>query len=202
MDAGGRATQEAKAEKRRAPSRKAGPRIGCVFFLVTFSLLTQRKSDSCWPQAIRNLRGAQINEGGKGQSPKQLRASANNEGVLESSPKTRLKLNLLDPSYIRLNMEAVATPIKMVKPSAAEDRSEDSQWIEAAIAGDTNAFSALYRKHLGRVHALCWRLCGGNESLAQEMTQDAFVRAWQKLRLFRGDSAFATWLHRLTVNVV
>ena len=87
-------------------------------------------------------------------------------------------------------MEAVATPIKMVTSAAAQDRSEDMQWIGAAVAGDTNAFAALYRKHLGRVHALCWRLCGANESLAQEMTQDAFVRAWQKLHLFRGDAAF------------
>ena len=50
--------------------------------------------------------------------------------------------------------------------------------------------------------ALCWRLCGANESLAQEMAQDAFVRAWQKLDTFRGDAQFTTWLHRLTVNVV
>lgn len=99
-------------------------------------------------------------------------------------------------------MEAVAAPIKMVSSAATPDRREDAQWIAAALAGDTTAFEALYRKHLGRVHALCWRLCGANEWLAQEMTQDSFVRAWQKLHLFRGDSAFGTWLHRLTVNVV
>ena len=99
-------------------------------------------------------------------------------------------------------MEAVATSINIVNSAAADQRSEDSRWIAAALAGDTNAFAALYRKHLGRVNALCWRLCGGNESLAQEMTQDAFVRAWQKMHLFRGESAFGTWLHRLTVNVV
>lgn len=99
-------------------------------------------------------------------------------------------------------MIAVATPIKMVDPAAAPDRSDEKQWIAAALAGDATAFESLYRKHLGRVHALCWRLCGGNQTLAEEMTQDSFVRAWQKLHLFRGDSAFGTWLHRLTVNVV
>ncbi len=50
--------------------------------------------------------------------------------------------------------------------------------------------------------ALCWRMCGGNETLAGELLQDAFVRAWQKLHLFRGEALFSTWLHRLTVNVV
>jgi len=50
--------------------------------------------------------------------------------------------------------------------------------------------------------ALCWRMCGANETLAAELVQDAFVRAWQKLHLFRGEAKFTTWLHRLTVNVV
>jgi len=99
-------------------------------------------------------------------------------------------------------MEAVVTPIPMSDSAAADPREEDTRWIAAALAGDTGAFECLYRKHLGRVHALCWRLCGGHESLAQELTQDAFVRAWQKLGLFRGESAFGTWLHRLTVNLV
>ncbi len=50
--------------------------------------------------------------------------------------------------------------------------------------------------------ALCWRMCGGNDTLAAELVHDAVVRAWQKLHLLRGEAKFTTWLHRLTVNVV
>lgn len=66
---------------------------------------------------------------------------------------------------------------------------------------DEAAFEALYRQHVGRVYALCLRLAG-NGSRAQELTQDVFVRAWEKLATFRGESAFSSWLHRLAVNVV
>jgi len=73
--------------------------------------------------------------------------------------------------------------------------------VERAVGGDVEAFEELYRKSVGRVYGLCLRMCG-NQSLAEELTQEAFVRAWQKLPSFRGDSAFSTWMHRLTVNVV
>ncbi|HEY7501740.1 MAG TPA: RNA polymerase sigma factor [Vicinamibacterales bacterium] len=69
-----------------------------------------------------------------------------------------------------------------------------------AAAGDVRAFEHLYRTHLSRVHSLVRRMGGARD--ADEITQDVFVRVWQKLSSFRGDSAFATWLHRLAVNVV
>ena len=69
-----------------------------------------------------------------------------------------------------------------------------------AAAGDVRAFEQLYRTHLARVHSLVRRMAGGRD--ADELTQDVFVRVWQKLDTFRGESAFTTWLHRLTVNVV
>lgn len=78
---------------------------------------------------------------------------------------------------------------------------EVQRLVTQAASGDTRAFEMLYRLHLGRVYALCMRLTR-NEAYAEELTQSAFVRAWQKLDTFRGDSAFSTWLHRLTVNVV
>ena len=62
------------------------------------------------------------------------------------------------------------------------------------------AFEELYRRHLPRVHSLVRRMTGGRD--ADEVTQDVFVRVWQKLGTFRGDASFATWLHRLAVNVV
>jgi len=73
--------------------------------------------------------------------------------------------------------------------------------VRAAQAGDLCAFEALYRQHVGRVHGLCLRMTG-NRDAAEDLAQDAFVRAWRKLPGFRGESAFATWLIRLTVNVV
>lgn len=78
----------------------------------------------------------------------------------------------------------------------------ETRWVERAQAGDRLAFEQLYHSHCGRIYALCWRMCGGDKGLAEDMVQEAFVRAWNKLHLFRGDSKFGTWLHRLTVNVV
>ena len=72
--------------------------------------------------------------------------------------------------------------------------------VARAAAGDVSAFERVYHAHLPRVHSLVRRMCGGRE--ADELTQDVFVRVWQKLGSFRGESAFSTWLHRLAVNVV
>lgn len=72
--------------------------------------------------------------------------------------------------------------------------------VRRAHEGDLGAFEALYRMHVGRVHALARRLTGDATS-AEELTQEAFLRAWRRLGMFRGDSTFATWLHRLTVNL-
>ncbi|MBA3672455.1 MAG: RNA polymerase sigma factor [Gemmatimonadaceae bacterium] len=73
--------------------------------------------------------------------------------------------------------------------------------VALAAAGDRVAFERLYRQHMTRVFSLCTRMVR-DRVRAEELTQDVFVRAWEKLHLFRGESAFGTWLHRLTVNVV
>lgn len=69
-----------------------------------------------------------------------------------------------------------------------------------AQAGDVAAFEDLYRRHVSRVYGLCCRLAGDGLR-AEELAQDVFVRAWQKLASFRGESAFSTWLYPMTVNV-
>ena len=69
-----------------------------------------------------------------------------------------------------------------------------------AASGDVQAYERLYRTHLPRVYSLVRRMAGADQ--ADELTQDVFVRAWQKLHLFRGDAAFGTWIHRVAVNVV
>ena len=82
---------------------------------------------------------------------------------------------------------------------AAPPREEDHALVRAAGGGDVRAFEQLYRKHSRRVYAVLWRLCG-HEARAEDLVQEAFVRAWQALPAFRFESAFSTWLHRLAVN--
>src|SRR4029450_8969630 len=72
--------------------------------------------------------------------------------------------------------------------------------VALAAGGDASAFERVYRTHVAKIHSLTRRMQGSHE--ADEVTQDIFVRTWQKLGQFRGDSAFSTWLHRLAVNVV
>ena len=84
----------------------------------------------------------------------------------------------------------------------AELSATEERWVDKARGGDQLAYEQLYRSHCDRIYALCWRMCGGDRALAEDMVQEAFVRAWNKLHLFKGDSKFGTWLHRLTVNVV
>ena len=73
--------------------------------------------------------------------------------------------------------------------------------VQQASQGDRAAFGKVYERCVDRVYALCLRMTGNAEK-AEELVQDAFVRAWEKLGSFRGDSRFTTWLHRLTVNEV
>jgi RNA polymerase sigma-70 factor, ECF subfamily len=73
--------------------------------------------------------------------------------------------------------------------------------VALAAAGDQQAFERLYRQHTARIHSLVRRMVGA-EGDADELVQDVFVRAWQRLSTFRGEAAFGTWLHRLAVNLV
>lgn len=105
---------------------------------------------------------------------------------------TALAMSLYGESVLQLEVAA--------DKSAGAD--EERQLVRAAAGGDSRAFERLYRRHVGRILGLCLRLCQGDRARAEQATQDAFVRAWEKLSSFRGDSQFATWLHRLTVNLV
>ena len=84
---------------------------------------------------------------------------------------------------------------------AAEAVAEvDAALVRSAAGGDSAAFASIYRRHVGRVHGVIARLVGGQGARAEDLTQEAFVRAWQALPKFRFESAFSTWLHRLAVN--
>ncbi|HVF40499.1 MAG TPA: RNA polymerase sigma factor [Gemmatimonadaceae bacterium] len=78
---------------------------------------------------------------------------------------------------------------------------DDSADVALAAGGDRRAFERLYRSHVNRVYTLCTRMCGSRVR-GEELTQDVFVRAWEKLPQFRGEAAFSTWIHRVAVNIV
>ncbi|NUT13034.1 MAG: sigma-70 family RNA polymerase sigma factor [Cupriavidus sp.] len=82
----------------------------------------------------------------------------------------------------------------------AETGGEERALVAAAARGEVGAFESLYRRHAGRVHGVIVRLVGGHGARAEDLTQEAFVRAWQALPAFRFESSFSTWLHRLAVN--
>ena len=73
--------------------------------------------------------------------------------------------------------------------------------VRRAQQGDVGAFELLYRAHAPAVHALARRMLG-DDGAAREMVQDVFVRAWERLGSFRGESGFGTWLHRVGVNLI
>lgn len=77
----------------------------------------------------------------------------------------------------------------------------ESEVISRAQAGDMSCFEMLYERHKRRVFSLCWRMTG-NYAEAEDTTQEAFLQLYRKIGSFRGESAFSTWLHRLSVNIV
>jgi RNA polymerase sigma-70 factor (ECF subfamily) len=91
-------------------------------------------------------------------------------------------------------VQALATKQKPV--GVEGDRADAAR----AAGGDTAAFERLYRRHVGHIYSMARRMAG--ETDADDLTQEVFIRAWRKLNLFRGDSAFGTWLYRLAVNVI
>ncbi|MFN8574219.1 MAG: RNA polymerase sigma factor [Gemmatimonadaceae bacterium] len=87
----------------------------------------------------------------------------------------------------------------MASADSQPARLDESDTVARAARGDVAAFEALYRATAGRVYALCIRLTGDRQA-ADEALQDVYVRIWEKLAQFKGESSFATWVHRLCVN--
>ena len=96
-----------------------------------------------------------------------------------------------------------AGPVFMTVPDSMETGTavSESELVREAQAGNDDAFERLYRKHGRRIYALCLRMVSDPDR-AEELMQDAFVRAWNTIGSFQHKSAFGTWLHRLSVNVV
>jgi RNA polymerase sigma-70 factor (ECF subfamily) len=77
----------------------------------------------------------------------------------------------------------------------------DIELARSATSGDMSAFEELYQRHHRRVYSICLRMLQ-SPSEAEDLTQDVFIQLYRKIGSFRGDSAFTTWLHRMTVNQV
>lgn len=77
---------------------------------------------------------------------------------------------------------------------------EDFELIEKVKSGQTEAFGDLVRKYQDRVFNVCWRICGNLED-ARDLTQDSFLKVFERIGGFRGESAFYTWLYRIAVNL-
>jgi RNA polymerase sigma-70 factor (ECF subfamily) len=88
-----------------------------------------------------------------------------------------------------------------VEDCSNERQRSELETIRLAQQGDSAAFEALYRQHSRRVYALCLRMAG-NVTEAEDLTQDSFLMVFRKIQSFRGESAFSTWLHQVTVNTV
>ena len=85
-----------------------------------------------------------------------------------------------------------------MNPNAVSD--SDAHNVARATRGDTQAFERLYHAHAARIHTLARRIVGSD--LAEDGAQEVFIHAWENLGKFRGEALFATWLHRLAVNVL
>lgn len=94
----------------------------------------------------------------------------------------------------------------VITPAKIKDRASVVDIGEAGLlcrvkTGDLSAFEELYNRYVPRVYGLCFRMIG-NPSLAEEITQDVFVRVWEKLHHFKSDNPFTPWLLAVAVNVV
>jgi RNA polymerase sigma-70 factor, ECF subfamily len=103
------------------------------------------------------------------------------------------------------NTQALTIPWPTVGSKAVVEAKtlpvSDYQLAQSSAAGDMSAFEELYQRHSRRVYSLCLRMTQ-NVSEAEDLMQEAFIQLFRKIGSFRGDSAFTTWLHRLTVNQV
>ena len=97
-------------------------------------------------------------------------------------------------------MQIMSMPPAAESESVPFDAGEDAILVRRAACADMPAFEALYRRHHARMHGVIARLVGQAGARAEDLVQEAFVRAWQALPAFRFESAVSTWLHRLAVN--
>ena len=86
-------------------------------------------------------------------------------------------------------------PLELV----TQNRDEDSQLIKKSIEGNSEAFKELFMKNVNRVHSLCLRI-SADIHLTEDLTQEVFIKAWEKLNTFKFECKFSTWLHSIAMN--
>ena len=111
--------------------------------------------------------------------------------------RTRVKLRALPKSDLSEPSQTPPRPCGPLKPESATLNDA----IRRAQLGDAAAFETIYELHGRRVYALCLRM-SGDPVEAEDLTQEAFLQLFRKIHTFRGESAFSSWLHRLTANIV
>jgi RNA polymerase sigma-70 factor (ECF subfamily) len=97
--------------------------------------------------------------------------------------------------------DAAKSDTRLKKSAIVFDGKTEAEVIRRAQAGDTSCYEALYMRHKRRIFSLCLRMTG-NYAQAEDFTQEAFLQLYRKIASFRGESAFTTWLHRLSVNII
>lgn len=128
-------------------------------------------------------------------------ANARYRKLLIGSPASSAEKRRSINRDARSKMEPITKKVAPQTSLIASDKQSEAGAIQRACAGDQAAFEYLYRLHSRRVYAVCLRMVG-DPSEAEDLTQDAFLLLFRKIRTFRGESAFSTWLHRLAVNLV
>jgi RNA polymerase sigma-70 factor (ECF subfamily) len=97
-------------------------------------------------------------------------------------------------------MTALCLASEIFMPPEPATGPTDADVVRRAAGGDRRAFEMLYRRHADRVFGAVLRLAGYDHARAEDLVQESFIRAWQKLDSFRHESSFGTWIYRLAVN--
>lgn len=113
---------------------------------------------------------------------------------LQVTSKLRARTRRASTTRVPMKARQVSKPLKPDAPSLKDA-------IRLAQQGDAAAFETIYQLHSSRVYALCLRMIG-DPTEAEDLTQEAFLQLFRKIHTFRGESAFSSWLHRLTANIV
>jgi len=132
--------------------------------------------------------------------PVTVSASSSNI-VVRSIARRALKKRRSQASGTRSNAESLSRKPAPPAFSPRNERPSEGEIVQRVSKGDQTVFEELYRAHSRRVYALCLRMVG-DPTEAEDLTQEVFLLLFRKVHTFRGDSAFSTWLHRLTVNLV
>ena len=124
-------------------------------------------------------------------------------GILTTRFGSRRSVSLRPQTVQRKEFEAASETVAAGKGDLTDPKQTitEAEAIERAKQGDEAAFEILYHLHKRRVYSLCLRMLS-NPAQAEDLAQEAFLQLFRKIGTFRGESAFSTWLHRMTVNVV